>query len=49
MKQALKTTRIITIGLFTLCTMGLSLATFANVKTDEPIELKFRYRRLGRK
>jgi len=41
MKQALKTTRIITIGLFTLCTMGLSLATFANVKTDEPIELKF--------
>lgn len=41
MKQALKTTRIITVGLFTLCTMGLSVATFANVKTDEPIEVKF--------
>ncbi len=41
MKQALKTTRMITIGLFTLCTMGLSQATFANVKADDPVELKF--------
>ena len=28
-------------GLFTLCTMGLSQATFANVKADDPVELKF--------
>jgi hypothetical protein len=41
MKQAIKTTRMITMGLFTLCTMGLSEATFAGVKTDEPIEFKF--------
>ena len=41
MKQAIKTTRMITMGLFTLCTMGLSQATFAGVKTDDPIEFKF--------
>ena len=41
MKQAMKTTRMITMGLFTLCTMGLSQATFAGVKTDNPIEFKF--------
>jgi len=41
MKQAMKTTRMITIGLFTLCTMGLSQATFAGIKSDDPIELKF--------
>jgi hypothetical protein len=41
MNQAIKTTRMITMGLFTLCTMGLSQATFAGVKTDDPIEFKF--------
>jgi hypothetical protein len=41
MKQAIKTTKMITIGLFTLCTMGLSQATFAGLKTDDPIEFKF--------
>ena len=32
---------MITMGLFTLCTMGLSQATFAGLKTDDPIEFKF--------
>ena len=41
MKQAIKTTRMITMGLFTLCTMGLTHATFAGVKADNPAELKF--------
>ena len=41
MKQAMKTTRMITMGLFTLCTMGLSKAAFAGIKTDDPIEFKF--------
>ena len=41
MKQALKTTRMITMGLFTLCTMGLSHATYAGVKNESPIEFKF--------
>src|SRR5450432_1591940 len=41
MKQTMKTTRMITMGLFTLCTMGLSQATFAGLKTDDPMELKF--------
>ncbi|MEO6221002.1 MAG: hypothetical protein ABIO81_11275 [Ginsengibacter sp.] len=41
MKQAIKTTKMVTIGLFTLCTMGLSHVTYAGVKTGDPIELKF--------
>lgn len=41
MKQAVKTTKMITMGLFTLCTMGLSHATYAGVKNDNPIEFKF--------
>jgi hypothetical protein len=41
MKQAMKTTRMITMGLFTLCTMGLSQATFATAKTDDLVEFKF--------
>ena len=41
MKQTMKTTRMITMGLFTLCTMGLSQATFAGVTTENPVELKF--------
>jgi hypothetical protein len=41
MKQVMTTTRMITMGLFTLCTMGLSQATFAGLKTDGPVEFKF--------
>ena len=41
MKQAVKTTKMVTMGLFTLCTMGLSQASFAGVKNESPIELKF--------
>src|SRR5688500_3196076 len=41
MKQALKTTTMITMGLFTLCTMGLSQARFASLKTGNPVEFKF--------
>ena len=41
MKQAIKTTTMITMALFTLCTMGLSQANFAGLKTDNPVEFKF--------
>ena len=41
MKQTMKTTRMITMGLVTLGTMGLSQATFAGLKTGDPMELKF--------
>lgn len=41
MKQANNKTRNIALGLFTLCTMGLSVPTFAGIKTGDPIELKF--------
>ena len=41
MKQAMKTTRMITMGLFTLCTMGFSQATFCGSKTDDTIEFRF--------
>ena len=41
MKQAIKTTTMVTMGLFTLCTMGLSQANFAVLKTDNPVEFKF--------
>ncbi len=41
MKQALKTTKMVTMGLFTLCTMGLSHATYAGAQNDNPIEFKF--------
>jgi hypothetical protein len=41
MKQTIKTTKMITMGLFTLCTMGLINAAFAGAKTDHPVELKF--------
>ena len=40
MKQASKKTRMITMGLFTLCTMGLCTITFAGIKTGDPVELK---------
>lgn len=41
MKQTIKSTKMITMGLFTLCTMGFTNATFAGTKTDTPAELKF--------
>ncbi len=41
MKQTIKTTKMITMGLFTLCTMGLSQATFAGLKSENPGELKY--------
>jgi len=41
MKQTIKATRMITVGLFTLCTMGFTNATFAGAKTETPAELKF--------
>lgn len=41
MKQAIKSTKMITMGLFTFCAMGLTNATFAAPKSDEPIEFKF--------
>jgi len=41
MKQTIKTTKMITMCLFTLCTMRLTNATFAGIKTDNPPELKF--------
>jgi len=41
MKQAIKTTRMITMGILTLCAIGLSKGTFAGIKTDDPIEFKF--------
>ena len=41
MKQTINATKMITMGLFTLCTMGFTNATFAGTKTDTPAELKF--------
>ncbi|MEO8416112.1 MAG: hypothetical protein ABI472_20795 [Ginsengibacter sp.] len=41
MKQTIKTTRMITMGLFILCTIGLAQATFAGASTGDPAELKF--------
>ncbi len=41
MKQAIKTTKMITIGLFTFCIIGLSQVVSATTKTEDPIELKF--------
>jgi hypothetical protein len=41
MKQAMQTTRMITMGLFTLCAVGLSQATFAGLKPGNPLEFKF--------
>lgn len=41
MKQTIKKTRIIAMGLFTLCTLGLTNATFASAENDNPVEVKF--------
>lgn len=41
MKQTINITKMITMGLFTLCTMGLTAPTFAGAKSENPAELKF--------
>ncbi|HEY9364560.1 MAG TPA: hypothetical protein VIQ00_14935 [Chitinophagaceae bacterium] len=41
MKQAKNITRMMTLGLIILCTMGLSQTSFAGVKNTEPVELKY--------
>lgn len=41
MKQAIKSIKMTTMDLFTLCEMGLTNSTFAAPKTIEPIEFKF--------
>ena len=41
MKQAMHTTKMITLGLFTLCVMGISNTTFAGTQTGDPAELTF--------
>ena|SRR5664279_1227168 len=41
MKQTIKSSRMITMGFITLCIMGLTNVTFAGVKTDDPVEVKF--------
>ncbi len=40
MKQTMKTTKMITMGLLTMCNMGLSKATFAELKPGDPVEIK---------
>jgi hypothetical protein len=41
MKQAMHKTKMITLGLFTLCVMGTSSKTFAAPRTGDPAELTF--------
>jgi hypothetical protein len=41
MKETIKKTRIIAMGLFALCTLGLKNVTFAGTKNDNPVEVKF--------
>jgi len=41
MKQAIKTTRMFALGLFSLCMTGLSAPSFAGTQTENPIEFKF--------
>lgn len=41
MKQAMHKTKMITLGLFTLCVMGFSTTTFAGGQTGDPAELTF--------
>ncbi|HVW99213.1 MAG TPA: hypothetical protein VHA52_02065 [Candidatus Babeliaceae bacterium] len=41
MKQTIKTTRILVIGLFSLCAITFTNAAFAGVKDTTPAELKF--------
>ncbi len=41
MKQTIRKTRIIAMGLFALCTLGLTNITFAGTKNNDPVEVKF--------
>lgn len=41
MRQTIKKARMITMGLLTLCTLGLQNVTFAGTGNDNPIEVKF--------
>ena len=41
MKHTIKKTKLIAMGLFTLCTLGLKNITFAGTKNDDPVEVKF--------
>ncbi len=41
MKQTNRKTRIIAMGLFSLCTLGLKNVAFAGTKNDNPVEVKF--------
>lgn len=41
MKQKIKITRTITMGLFSLCILSFTAPTFAGVKNNNPVELKF--------
>jgi flagellar hook assembly protein FlgD len=41
MKQTMRATKMIAMGLLTLSTLGLSNATFADAKTGNPSEIKF--------
>ena len=41
MKQTIKITRTITMGLFSLCLVAFTTAAFAGAKNDNPAELKF--------
>ena len=41
MKQTIKSTKMITLGIATLCIMGLSINSFASVRTENPAELTY--------
>lgn len=41
MKQSIKTSKVVAISLFTFCTMAFAHPTFAHIKIDNPVELKF--------
>ena len=41
MKQTIKISKMITMGLFTLCTLTFTTPTFAGDTTGNPVELKF--------
>ena len=41
MKQTIKSARMITMGLFTFCIVGLTNVTFAGVRTDDPVKVKY--------
>ncbi|MDE3214415.1 MAG: hypothetical protein KGM98_14380 [Bacteroidota bacterium] len=41
MKQAIKNVRTITMGLMTLCFLGVTNASFAGAKEKDPVELRY--------